>query len=226
MKFKDPITGEYKTLHLKTGDTLPVGTIVSFEGDEIPEGYEEVIGEEARVVISPTEPTTGEEVWIDDTNKKIYTKKDNGGYKEFYKGINVIYAQNATGYTTTSTSAEIVPLTQVEKIGDRLSMSEDGGIKIGKGVNYVKASGQINYSSVTSDQTRVASYIYRNESNMSLSSIRSSGDSSEQCVVNSPTLIHVEEGDIIYLKARTRGAAGGVTAASSRTTYLYVEVID
>lgn len=64
MKFKDPITGEYKELSLKTGDTLPIGTIVSFEGDEIPEGYEEVIGEEARVVISPTEPTTGEEVWI------------------------------------------------------------------------------------------------------------------------------------------------------------------
>lgn len=64
MKYKDPITGEYKTIHMKTSDTLPVGTIVSFEGDEIPEGYEEVIGEEARVVISPTEPTTGEEVWI------------------------------------------------------------------------------------------------------------------------------------------------------------------
>lgn len=83
MKFKDPITGEYKTLHLKTGDTLPVGTIVSFEGDEIPEGYEEVIGEEARVVISSTEPTTGEEVWIDDTNKKIYIKNDNDVYEEF-----------------------------------------------------------------------------------------------------------------------------------------------
>ena len=85
MKFKDPITGEYKTLHLKTGDTLPVGTIVSFEGDEIPEGYKEVIGEEARVVISPTEPTTGEEVWIDNVNKKIYIKNDNGVYEEFLK---------------------------------------------------------------------------------------------------------------------------------------------
>lgn len=73
MKFKDPITGEYKTLHLKTGDTLPVGTIVSFEGDEIPEGYEEVIGEEARVVISPTEPTTGEEVWIQ-KGKNLFNK--------------------------------------------------------------------------------------------------------------------------------------------------------
>ena len=84
MKFKDPITGEYKTLHLKTSDTLPVGTIVSFEGDEIPEGYEEVIGEEARVVISPTEPTTGEEVWIDNVNKKIYIKNDNDVYEEIY----------------------------------------------------------------------------------------------------------------------------------------------
>jgi hypothetical protein len=73
MKFKDPITGEYKTLHLKTGDTLPVGTIVSFEGDEIPEGYEEVVGEEARVVISSTEPTTGEEVWIQ-KGKNLFNK--------------------------------------------------------------------------------------------------------------------------------------------------------
>ena len=35
------------------------------------------------VVISPTEPTTGEEVWIDNTNKKIHTKNDNGVYEEF-----------------------------------------------------------------------------------------------------------------------------------------------
>ena len=37
------------------------------------------------VVISPTEPTTGEEVWIDNANKKIYTKNDNGVYEEFLK---------------------------------------------------------------------------------------------------------------------------------------------
>lgn len=39
------------------------------------------------VVISSTEPTTGEEVWIDNTNKKIYTKNDNGVYEEFYREI-------------------------------------------------------------------------------------------------------------------------------------------
>ena len=130
---------------------------------------------------------------------------------------NVILAQNSTGYTTESTAAETVPLTQVEKIGGKLSISEDGGIKIGKGVNYVSAP---------SDQTRLASYIYKNTSNMSLSSIRSSGTASAQCVVNAPTLIDVKEGDIIYLKARTNDSAGGVTASSTKTTYLYVEVID
>ena len=139
---------------------------------------------------------------------------------------NVILDQNSTGYTTESTAAETVPLTQVEKIGGKLSISEDGGIKIGKGVNYVRASGQINYSSAPSDQTRLASYIYKNTSNMSLSSIRSSGTASAQCVVNAPTLIDVKEGDIIYLKARTNDSAGGVTASSTKTTYLYVEVID
>ena len=84
MKFKDPKTGEYKDLYFKTGDTLPVGTIVEYDGDEVPPGYEEVPGVVASVVVSPTEPTTGEKVWIDDVNKKIYIKNDNDEYEEFY----------------------------------------------------------------------------------------------------------------------------------------------
>ena len=40
------------------------------------------------VVISPTEPITGEEVWIDDINKKIYTKNDSGVYEKFYDETN------------------------------------------------------------------------------------------------------------------------------------------
>lgn len=39
------------------------------------------------VIISSTEPTTGEEVWIDNVNKKIHTKTDNG-YEEFYSEEN------------------------------------------------------------------------------------------------------------------------------------------
>ena len=35
------------------------------------------------VIVSSEEPTTGEEVWIDNVNKKIHTKTNNG-YEEFY----------------------------------------------------------------------------------------------------------------------------------------------
>lgn len=41
MKYKDPITGEIKDITIKSGDTLPIGTIVEFDGDTIPDGYEE-----------------------------------------------------------------------------------------------------------------------------------------------------------------------------------------
>lgn len=46
MKYKDPITGELKSITVKSGDTLPIGTIVEFDGTEIPDGYEEVTYEE------------------------------------------------------------------------------------------------------------------------------------------------------------------------------------
>lgn len=46
MKYKDPITGELKSITVKSGDTLPLGTIVEFDGTEVPDGYEEVSYEE------------------------------------------------------------------------------------------------------------------------------------------------------------------------------------
>ena len=46
MKYKDPVTGELKSIIVKSGDTLPIGTIIEFDGTEIPDGYEEVSYEE------------------------------------------------------------------------------------------------------------------------------------------------------------------------------------
>ena len=42
MKYRDPETGEFKELYAKTADTLPVGTVVDYEGTEVPAGWEEV----------------------------------------------------------------------------------------------------------------------------------------------------------------------------------------
>lgn len=41
MKYKD-IDGNWKELSIKASDTLPIGTIVEYDGDTIPSGYEEV----------------------------------------------------------------------------------------------------------------------------------------------------------------------------------------
>ena len=51
MKYKDPVTGEWKEIYSKTADTLPVGTVVEFEGEEVPAGWEET--EEVENVITP-----------------------------------------------------------------------------------------------------------------------------------------------------------------------------
>ena len=42
MKYRDPNTGEIKSISVKASDTLPIGSVVEFEGDAIPEGWEEV----------------------------------------------------------------------------------------------------------------------------------------------------------------------------------------
>lgn len=42
MKYRNPKTGEFKDLLVKVTDTLPVGSIVEYEGETIPEGWEKV----------------------------------------------------------------------------------------------------------------------------------------------------------------------------------------
>ena len=68
MKFRDPETGGFKELYTKAADTLPVGTVVDFDGTEIPAGWEEV---EETDNCSTEETFTGK-YWRD--GKKIYRK--------------------------------------------------------------------------------------------------------------------------------------------------------
>lgn len=42
MKYKDPVTGQLKEISLKAADTLPIGTIVDYDGEDVPEGWEQV----------------------------------------------------------------------------------------------------------------------------------------------------------------------------------------
>ena len=42
MKYRAPDTREFKDITVKTSDTLPIGTIVDYDGTEVPSGWENV----------------------------------------------------------------------------------------------------------------------------------------------------------------------------------------
>lgn len=58
MKYRDPQTGEFKDITIKVADTLPVGTIVEYDGTTIPNGWELVDGSGTYKKIKKTETIT------------------------------------------------------------------------------------------------------------------------------------------------------------------------
>ena len=63
MKFRD-LDGQFKDIVIKTGDTLPVGSVVEYEGSTPPAGWSK-LSDGGSVIVSSEEPTTGEEVWLE-----------------------------------------------------------------------------------------------------------------------------------------------------------------
>lgn len=43
MRYQDPVTGEWKTISVKAADTLPIGTEVDYDGDTVPDGWEQIV---------------------------------------------------------------------------------------------------------------------------------------------------------------------------------------
>ena len=82
MKYRDPETGQFKDLKVKTSDTLPVGTVVDFDGDEVPAGWEAAGSDDYS-----TEETFTGKYWID--GKKIYRKVVSFTYQYISKDISL-----------------------------------------------------------------------------------------------------------------------------------------
>lgn len=54
MKYRDPETGELKPVITGvSGDTLPIGSIVEFEGATVPSGWEETSSDYAKLSTTP-----------------------------------------------------------------------------------------------------------------------------------------------------------------------------
>lgn len=59
-----------------SGDTLPIGSIVDYEGDTVPEGYVEVDDNMSEIAVGYAEPTNGAKVWFQN-GKNLYDKNTN-----------------------------------------------------------------------------------------------------------------------------------------------------
>lgn len=114
MKFRD-LDGQFKDIVIKTGDTLPVGSVVEYEGSTPPAGWSK-LSDGGSVIVSSEEPTTGEEVWIqkgknlfDKGNANImgaYINAGTGEIQAYYEGTRmlIIKASPNTTYTISKIS--------------------------------------------------------------------------------------------------------------------------
>lgn len=127
------------------------------------------------------------------------------------------------GGTLTLTTTEHTKITLTEKFkhGEDLSLTSDGGIKIGAGVSKVEVSGNVYFSTGMQEGDSLRAYIYKNDEQVARNWSRAGGTYEDRAVTPYP--LEVVEGDVIYLKGcNASGGRGVITGA----TYLVVKVIE
>jgi hypothetical protein len=118
-----------------------------------------------------------------------------------------------------------VPLTNSNSIGNKLTFTPDGGIKIGGGVNYVKVSAILAFNQIQSNAARhIRITKIGHDSNSTLGWAYNNmvqGDS--QTIAIPPMLAPVQEGDVIYLRYYTPNSNDSI--GSGNRTSLTVETV-
>lgn len=142
MKYRD-IDGIFKELFVKTADTLPIGTIVEYDGDFIPAGWENVEGTNKIKKMEQSIGVVGNVV-----NKQIESKQDTyscdylnkkDDYINKLKSTITAYLPDESEYTTNERNS----LVNANVVGNSLSL-EENAIVIGEGVSKIKASAHFN----------------------------------------------------------------------------------
>lgn len=183
MKYKDPATGEWKEIYTKTADTLPVGSIVDFEGNEVPTGWEEV--------------------------------------EDDKKGDFIRVSMNSD-LTLTNGDITIVPFGKTEEqLGDGLSLTNNGGIKIGKNIKAVRVNAEVYYYTGTTNEIK-SLYLYKNTVKISDYNTFKDITNYSHITASSMTTM-VSEGDVIYLKVK--GTTNDLFKNYATGTFLIVEVV-
>lgn len=140
---------------------------------------------------------------------------------------NIITARLTSNYAiTTANTYETLPLEEWKKIGDKLSVNDNGEVVIGEGVNFIKVNGNARMNNGSNG----AKYLtIQNSNNQQLLQTINMRDQTGSTPLSlSPSIFPVTKGEKI--KLRVYGAANDTIAGANQeygmlVTYLTVEVV-
>lgn len=155
---------------------------------------------------------------IDNTLNQIQNEVTNkiNAVGEFIRaGLSAMY-----NCIDTDVTEKLPILTNLESKGDKLTITSDGGIRIGKGVNVVSISGQAYFYSGTPGHKIVN--LFYNNSTLVRTNYRDCPASSH---LSLPTIVKkVNEGDVIYLGYL--GVSGDQIRDYTHGTFLQITVLN
>lgn len=141
------------------------------------------------------------------------------GWEQVDSPTNIMTATFTTNYTLSSSNPEKIILSSNNSIGTKLTISNDGGIKMGSGVNKVKVCANINFQSVTAGQKELDIYL-----NDTINMVNVSVISGRTTLTIAHYLMSVQENDVIYLYAT--GTSGDVLRRNVGFSNITVEVVE
>lgn len=178
-------------------DELPVGTVIHFDGEEIPEGWSEIESDDVGEIIA---------------NAK--------------SAISVIYEPETSGRNwevpTTNESHNYPINTVSSQTGDGLTLdAENSCVTVGKGINTVLVFTKITYLSTQSGSDKTwATYITNNLANFSQCTFSCQANAFMN--INNSVVLSVKEGDQIRMPFY--GQQGDQVGRSSNTVMSVIDI--
>jgi len=173
---------------------------------------------------------TGVEMFKTDTNAAMtaYKNEVNEKLEDMENEISAklngfIECGISASHTTTSTQIEQLNIdTIICSRGDNLTLI-DGHIIVGSGVNRIRVSGQIGWTSDTVAPHVLEGFVYINNSYVIRNAITTIGD--YLGVTLTSKIIDVQEGDMIRLYARSKTIEGFTVHNEASSTWICIEVV-
>lgn len=166
--------------------------------------------------------------WVNDITPVNETNMNNieNGIEQAHQSIEELQPNSITGYLSTKLSytstknTQKIPLILSSSKGNKFSVTSDGGIKIGAGVDKVLVNAQIYFFTGSNHADGKNVYIYKNDTAVCRGARR---DNYNYIFIPAGSvLIDVAENDVIYLYAKNDVDGATVIGEGLINTYMNV----